>query len=344
MATLCVGLDAGSTVCEIAVVDKQSGVIVERRGFPTSAKNLLSAVSGMEGEVHVHLEASSLAGWLRRLIKPWVKRIVVSHPKSNAWIGKDPLKNDRIDAMKLAELLRMGQYREVYFADEDDRLEFKRVVQHYEKITDEQARTQVLIKDRLRAQGVLVKEELPNRPERRGRLLGLVPSPSARTTIQQLFELLDAQRQTQKSALKLMRRLAQAYPEIAILEEVPGIGLILASRFSAYIQTPYRFANKRKLWRYCRLGIAWRESDGKRLSHQSLDRNGCGALKDLSNKAFMAAVVRSRQNNAFKRAYAAAVEQTGNETHARLTVQRKIVATLWSLWRKSERYNDNYEG
>ena len=53
--------------------------------------------------------------------------------------------------------------------------------------------------------------------------------------------------------------------------------------------TPKRFSNKRKFWRYCRLGITRRESNGKRLSHPRLDNAGNGSLKDVSRKVFEAA-------------------------------------------------------
>jgi hypothetical protein len=54
-------------------------------------------------------------------------------------------------------------------------------------------------------------------------------------------------------------------------------------------------------------------------------------LKDVSRKAFEAAM-RSSQDNGFKRAYQRALETTHDTTHARLTVQRKIVSTLRAMW------------
>jgi transposase len=53
-----------------------------------------------------------------------------------------------------------------------------------------------------------------------------------------------------------MTRMAKQFPEIALFQQVPGVGVIGACRFSGYIQTPHRFSSKRKLWRYCRLGIS----------------------------------------------------------------------------------------
>jgi len=46
-------------------------------------------------------------GWLDT--QGVVSQVVVSHPRSLAWIGKDTVKDDKVDAGKLAELLRLGQ-------------------------------------------------------------------------------------------------------------------------------------------------------------------------------------------------------------------------------------------
>ena len=100
----------------------------------------------------------------------------------------------------------------------------------------------------------------------------------------------------------LMLRAGQAFPEIKLFRTVPGIGPIGACRFSAYIHTPQRFSSKRKLWKYCRLSVSHRSSNGRPLRRPKLDRSGCGRLKDVSRKAFDASV-RSAKDNGFKHTY-----------------------------------------
>ena len=70
-----------------------------------------------------------------------------------------------------------------------------------------------------------------------------------------------------------------------------------------------------------------------------MDRNGCGRLKDVTRKAFEAAL-RTHQDNGFQRAYRQALETTHDQTHARLTVQRKIVSTLRAMWINQTPYDD----
>ncbi len=113
-----------------------------------------------------------------------------------------------------------------------------------------------------------------------------------------------------------------------------------AARFVGYIQEPGRFRNKRKLWRYCRLGITDRSSDGTPLGRKRLDPNGNGRLKELSRTVFLGAM-RSREDNRFKRAHQATLEGTHDKTHARLSTQRKILATLWAMWKGGTEYQDD---
>jgi transposase len=213
-------------------------------------------------------------------------------------------------------------------------------MQHYDDVVAQQVRLKLKIKARLRTHGVIVRGKAVYSPSGRLAVLAQVESLAARQAIEQLYALLDATTVTQREALTLLRRHARQYPEIARFQAVPGVGLIGAARFSAYIQTPHRFSSKRKLWRYCRLGITDRSSDGKRRGPQRLDRSGHGRLKDLSRKALIAAL-HTRSDNAFKRAYHHTLGQTHNAIHARLTTQRKILAVLRAMWKGGSKYQDH---
>jgi transposase len=265
--------------------------------------------------------------------------VLVSHPRTNAWIAKDPNKCDRVDAFKLADLLRMNRVHEVYYPESQARQTFKQVVQHFDDLTGQQARLKVKIKARLRAQGVICRGKQVFTVKGREQALVQVIKPEMRLALTQLYAVLDQTRQSQREAQRLMVRTAKEFPEVALFQQVPGIGIIGACRFSAYVQTPHRFSSKRKLWRYCRPGVSERRSDGKRLGGVSLDRAGCGALKNVSRKAFEIAR-RRPQSNAIKRAYEQALERTHNAVHARLCVQRKIIAILRAMWISGQPYCD----
>lgn len=333
------GLDVGSTTCHLAVIDEE-GVQITNVSLKTSQANLITAIEAVPGELHLHLEASELTGWVRSVLKPRVARVVVSHPKSNAWIAKDPRKNDRVDAYKLAQLVRMGNVHEVYYPEEDCRAEFKQIVQHYDELTAQQARLKIKIKARLRLHGLILRGRQMFTQAGRMAALEQLRSPTARMMVEQLYSLLDQTVETQRAALALMAREGRRYPEIALFRKVPGVGLIGACRFSAYVQTPARFSSKRKLWRYCGLAVIDRRSDGKSLGRRCLDRSSNGRLKDVSYKGFLGAM-HSKGDNAFKQCYQQALAHSHNATRARLTTQRKIVAVLRAIWIGGVPYHDD---
>lgn len=336
-----VGLDMGSSRCQQAAIDAD-GTVRFSRIVPTSEQHLRSAFAELGGSASVHLEAGELSAWAAGVIGPLVSKVVVSHPRTLAWIARDPLKTDKRDAAKLAELLRLGRVHEVYCETDNKRQTFKHLVVHYEQMSREQARQKSKIKARLRTLGVIRKDARVFGESGQSQVFDSIADLSIRKMIGQMFAVLNQMIDMQAEAKAAMLSFAKQFPEVALLEAVPGVGPITACRFVGYVQTPKRFSNKRKFWRYCRLGITRRESNGKRLSHPRLDNAGNGSLKDVSRKVFEAAR-RTRADNSFKRAYQLSLANTRNEVHARLSTQRKILATMRAIWLAGAPYTDNGE-
>jgi transposase len=156
---------------------------------------------------------------------------------ATAWIAKDPCKRDSVDAFKLAELLRLGRVPEVYYPDDTHRAVCKQLMQHYGDVVSQQVRLKLKIKARLRAQGVIMRGKAVYSTHGRVAVLAQVETNAARQAIEQLYALLDAMSLAHRDALALLRRQARPYPEIVRFQAVPGVGVIGAARFSAYIQT-----------------------------------------------------------------------------------------------------------
>lgn len=341
MEAVCVGLDVGTTVCEVVAIDKGTGARISSEKFQTSALRLISALDRIPGRKEVHLEASELAAWARRTVQGRVARVVVSHPKSNAWIAKDPLKSDSVDAYKLAELLRMEQFREVHYADSEAFNDFKRMVHHYDELTIQEVRLKVRIKSEYRQQGGLFRGSKVFTASRREEFLRTVPTAAVRDVVRQLYTLLDQTLKAREATRARLRTLARQHPVIGRLQKVPGVGLLGASRFFAYIQTPHRFRRREQLWRYCQMGITNRSSNGLPLGRQRIDHNGNGGLKQMSRTAFLGAL---KADNQMRRAYFSSLARTQNKDHARLNVQRKILTLLWTLWKNGTDYQENSTG
>src|SRR5467141_1636195 len=185
-----VGLDLGSSSFQQAALDHE-GAITMNRSYPTSEANLRTAFADLQGEIHVHLEAGELAPWAAAVIAPLVTRVVCSHPRDNAWIAKDGDKCDRVDAYKLAELLRLNRFKQVHYAPDQPRRDFKQLVQHYDELTAHQARWKTKLKARLRMQGVIVTGQRLFSSSGRKSVLAKLESHDLRTAIKQLYEVLD---------------------------------------------------------------------------------------------------------------------------------------------------------
>lgn len=333
-----VGLDLGSSHCFQSAINGD-GSLRFSRSIPTSEHHLRSAFANLTGDVRVHLEASELSVWAHSIIKPLVAQVVISHPRTLAWIAKDSNKTDSIDARKLAELLRLNLVHPVYSEQSNERRLFKHLVTDYEQISREQARLKSKIKARLRCLGIIRKDDRLFSAAGQIDLLESITEPEIKQMIAGSFAVLNQMLLSLARAKQAMLEYSARFPEVELLQTAPGVGAITACRFVAYVQTPRRFSNKQKLWRYARLAITRRESNGKRLSHPRLDAAGVGSLKDVSRKVFEAAR-RTKHDNSFKRFYEQSLEKTKNQVHARLSTQRRILAALRAMWLKRQPFQD----
>jgi hypothetical protein len=67
--------------------------------------------------VRITFEEGTWAAWLYDLLKPHVREVVVCNPRKNALL-KNASKSDRIDARKLAELLRGKHLKPGYHGEQ----------------------------------------------------------------------------------------------------------------------------------------------------------------------------------------------------------------------------------
>jgi len=155
--------------------------------------------------------------------------------------------------------------------------------------------------------------------------------------VKSLHRLLDPTHAEKQAARTELVELGQPYSEIQEFQKIPGMGPIGAHLFDAIVQTPHRFSSKQKLFRYCKLGIESRSSGDQRAKEQ-LDDAGHGELKNISYQAFCAARAMEGPNE-IKTFYEASFERTGNATHARLNTQRKILESMWALWKNGAHYD-----
>jgi len=313
------------------------GTFLGNRRFPTSEHHIIHALKAVKAkEKYLELEESNLAYWAAQVARPYVTEVISSDPRENALIYRSANKRDKVDTHKLCRLLRLGELNRVYHAENDDRAIFKAAVQHYIDLRDQQVVLKNKIKAMYRHWGVIDVAGQTVYGTARDDYLQRVKHLHIRNQLHRLYCLMDETESMQIRALKAMKQLGRKYPEIKEFEKMPGIGEILSHTFDAFVQTPQRFANKRKLWRYCRLGITDRSSNGKPLGFKRLDRSGVSELKALSYRAWLCAM---GSDNEVRRFYSRSLRQTLSHVHARLNTQRKIIAVMYGMWKRGESYS-----
>ncbi len=86
------------------------------RTVAPSSRIRLEFFAGLRGTLSVTFEEGTWAAWLYDLRRPHVDKLVVCNPRKNALL-KDGNKSDRIDARKLADLLRGNHLKPVYHGE-----------------------------------------------------------------------------------------------------------------------------------------------------------------------------------------------------------------------------------
>jgi len=110
-----IGMDVHKEAIVIAVLN-DCGKLVMESIVETKASSILQFIHGLRGELHVTWEEGTWAAWLYDLLKPHVHQVLVCNPRRNALL-KEGCKSDKIDARKLADLLRTGMLRPVYHGE-----------------------------------------------------------------------------------------------------------------------------------------------------------------------------------------------------------------------------------
>jgi hypothetical protein len=82
------------------------GKVVMESVIETKASMILQFIDGLRGDLQVTFEEGTSAAWLYDLLRPNVAKLVVCDPRKNKSM-REGNQNDKIDARRLAELLRL---------------------------------------------------------------------------------------------------------------------------------------------------------------------------------------------------------------------------------------------
>ena len=332
------GLDAHAQNCVLAQLD-DDGTQRQFWRLPTQGDKLVAQVQAIPArDKRLALEESNLARWLWQLLRPHVAQLVVCDARHNHLISSHPNKKDQRDAFTLARLFRLNELKPVWQLPTDERALFKSAAQSYEEAVLRQTQLKQQIKSTFQHWGLFPTGTRLYAVQGRSAWLQKLPHADLRAQVALLYTAMEQAVQTQRDTRKRMVRLGKSFPEIKLLATAPGLGVVGAHVFAAYIADPKRFDSAAGLVRYCRLGIRDRSSDDKPLGFEQLDRHGHGVLKAISYRAWLQAMKRRR--GAVHQFFQWSKKNTGSATHARLNTQRKLLRAWWTLWLEGKDWDE----
>src|ERR1700741_268623 len=110
-----IGMDVHKESISMAVMNG-AGKIVMECIIETKASMILQFIDGLRGDLQVTFEEGTSAAWLYDLLKPHVTKLVVCDPRKNKSM-REGNQNDKIDARRVAELLRVDHLPPVYHGE-----------------------------------------------------------------------------------------------------------------------------------------------------------------------------------------------------------------------------------
>jgi hypothetical protein len=133
-------------------------------------------------------------------------------------------KGDKVDARKLANLLRTGMVRAVHHGESTRQL--KELVRGYETICRDNQRTMARIKAIFRARGIRTPGRNVYQAKQREQWLQQLDEPGVRQRVGWLYEQLDHLKPLRRQAKQAMLQESRKYKGVQLLRTIPQLGAI----------------------------------------------------------------------------------------------------------------------
>ncbi|MHC4258340.1 MAG: IS110 family transposase [Planctomycetota bacterium] len=342
MSSYYIGADVHSNSTELAIENR--GKIVARYSVPTSIPAIANILDAFQGEKYIAVEEGPMSGWLYRNLSNKVDDFISSDPRRNKLIASDGDKDDKIDAAKLAFLLRGGFLRKIHQSEDAGRAELKHWVSLYHDRVRDAVRSINKIRARCRMHGVKLSRAVLRNPDCRADWLSETNNRALATQLNMLWIGYDATAQQVKLAKRQLALLGKKYEIIQFFGQLPGVGLIRATTLFAYLDTPWRFKKKSKLWKYCGVGLQRTTSGTDRKGEPKPARLKLpwAVNRTLKNAVLGAAQTAINQkSNVFKNDYERMVQHGMITSNARHAVARKMLTAMWAMWKTNSPFDES---
>jgi transposase len=330
-----IGIDLSDRRSQACVLDLH-GKVIRRFSFATT-RTALEKTFADQPHCRVALEVGTHSPWMSRRLAEMGHEVIVANARQVQSITQSDRKNDAADAEQLARLARSDPkllHPIVHRGEEAQRdgalLSVRRQLVAMRVALVVQARGLAkALGERLPRSG---PEAFVRRVEEAGQADLF---PGLRPLLDTVTHLGVRIRELEKA---LAQRTAQAYPEVAHLRQVPGVGPITSLSYVLRIEDPRRFDRSRRVGSYVGLQPKQRDSGAQR-PQLSISKSGDPELRRLLVQCAQWILARGPDSD-LKR-FGLRLAQRGGRAakkKAVIALARKLAVVLHRLWRHGEVY------
>jgi transposase len=324
-----IGLDIHKKVIAYCI-KALDGSTIDQGTIVADRQSLGAWMKGLPGPWIGAMEATIFTGWVYDFLKPHAIALKVAHPAMLQAITIAKKKNDRADAEKIADLLRVNLLPECHMLSEEIR-ELRRILRYRNHLVRTAVKMQNKMSGLLMEVGVTYSKKRLHGKKYFHALLERVDeiSPSVKELLQLSRSGYEMFRSFQKRLVTELRTNQLVRDRVHRLMTIPGVGEITALTWTLEIGDPERFLSIRKAISYCGLCSAQRESAGKQQR---------GPISKKRNKHLQTMLIEAAKLAPHWNEHLAIVHnrelKKGNKNRATLAVARKLVAYMLAVDRK----------
>ena len=317
-----VGIDVHRKRSQVAVID-QDGEVLANRNVPNGVKPILGVIGGLPAGTPAAFEAAFGWGWLEALLEDYGFEPHLVHPLQCKAIASARLKNDKVDAAILAQLLRADLLPEAWIAPPPVR-QLRALLRHRIQLV----RLRTLLRNRIHA---ILADHGQDRPAGcwsgpgRQWLASLELPAASREVIDDDLALIDALQQPVDRLDWELHQRAKADPRVKVLTRLPGVGPFTALVILAETGDVSRFGSARKLAAWAGLTPTVRGSD-RTVRHGHISKQGSAWLRWILCEAAQTA----KRHPDFAASYQAIAHRRGKKI-ATTAIARKLLTRAYHM-------------
>jgi transposase len=324
-----VGIDLHRETVVIAGV-RDSGEAFDAVTFSTQQTEAITQKLRELRPFRAVVEASGTYRWLYDLLSP-LGTVLLAHPFRLRAMVLRRSKTDKLDAMLLAQLLRINQVPLAYVPPEAYH-RLRGAVRYRARLGREMSRSKCLVRQLLARHNIRCPFRTPFGQRGLRWLEGLDLAGADRWMRRDLLTRLRWTRDRILEAEESFQELREAFPQVEAILDIHGIGLFTGLLIVAELGEVQRFRSGKQVGAYAGLTARVNQSGGH-CYHGHISKQGSSWLRWALVEAAMKVIKRDVKLSSFYQR----VRKRSSSKIARVAVARKLAEICWKRLRRWER-------